>query len=135
MDSVISQLKSEQRSGGKSSKKKTDVLTKVSTLSNSAANTFQKALNDEKIQKNVIGKRLKVPKFLKKMNNNKKITWKPKLTPEELALLEKRTKFTTEEIKILFEDFTKNYPRKRFTFKIVLLNFWKYFYLLYFLNR
>ena len=112
MDSVISQLKSEQRSGGKSSKKKTDVLTKVSTLSNSAANTFQKALNDEKIQKNVIGKKLKVPKFLKKMNNNKKITYKPKLTPEELALLEKRTKFTEEEIQTLFADFIKNYPRK-----------------------
>ena len=117
MESVISQLKSEQKSGGKSSNKKTDVLTKVSTLSNSAANTFQKALNDEKIQKTVIGKKLKVPKFLKKMNNNKKITWKPKLTLEELALLEKRTKFTTEEIETLFKDFIKNYPRKRFTSK------------------
>lgn len=127
MDSVISQLKSEQRSGGKSSKKKTDVLTKVSTLSNSAANTFQKALNDEKIQKNVIGKKLKVPKFLKKMNNNKKITYKPKLTSEELALLEKRTKFTEEEIQTLFADFIKNYPRNLFTFKKFLLNSGKLF--------
>ena len=113
MEAVISQLKSEQKSGKSSSNKKTDVLSKVTTLSNSAAQNFQKALNDEKIQKNVIGKKLKVPNFLKKMNSNKKtITWKPKLSSEELALLEKRTKFTNEEIESLFKDFITNYPRK-----------------------